>query len=457
MKKNQFLTRKIVCIALLSGQISVAHATNWFALQTVSIPEWGAGTFIGFVQPTLTNIAAGTASNKLTPRPDYVGETSTTGIGSTDAGYLQRARFLVRGNITPDISYYVGSEAGQNAYDYSFGNYAPRIIDANMTFSHLLPLGNRFEVGIIRAPGPEDAMQGFMAFNFLDSFTTATGQLMQPVFYERNVHYAAAAAGGYSVGSAALSGNNGFRYPGVQLENWWMANPKTEIAYGLMIGEYGRQFETGTDNGPIYAGRLQASYLLSEKSDRIFRDDITGYIWYQKADPQLNGVSSSMVRDGFGMTARKGYMQQNGWSGKFEFISGTGNIEAPASFDGVAGVSPAQYDATFYPNSSNRAWGYDASLGWFFSKNIEAVVRYDYYDRLPNIATQDRVFENTGVSLQYHFTPWTRIAMDYIDRRLLVPNPTAILKANGSSGLNLAESTAAAFGNQIDFYAIVAF
>ena len=458
MKKYQTLLKGTVCASLFCCAIPAAQANNWFDLQTVAFPSWGAGRFIGFVQPVFTNISASPAANHLIPRPDYVGETDSTGTGSTSSTYIQRARFLVRGSINPNISYYLGSEAGDNGYDYSFGNYAPRIIDANLTFSNMLPLGNRFEVGVIRAPGPEDAMQGFMVFNFLDLFTSATAQLMQPVFYQAGMHYTSnGTPGGYQVASNYLSGNNGFRYPGVQLENWFMVSPKTEIAYGAMLGEYGRQFETGTDNGQIYAGRIQASYLLSPHSDRIFRDDITGYVWYQEANPQMNGLSNQMIRDGFGMTARKGYMRPNALSAKFEYISGTGNIMAPAAFDQVPGVAPAQYDATFYPGSQNRAYGYDASVGYFFTKNIEAVLRYDWYDRLPNIAVQERVFENRAISLQYHITGWTRIVVDYIDRSLNVPNPLAILKANGQAGLNLAETTGNAIGNQFDLYAIIAF
>ncbi len=177
MKKYQALLKRTVCASLLCSTIPAAHANNWFDLQTVAFPSWGSGRFIGFIQPVFTNISASPAANHLIPRPDYVGETDSTGTGSTSSAYLQRARFLVRGLINPDISYYIGAEAGDNAYTYSFGNYAPRIIDANLTFSNMLPLGNRFEVGVIRAPGPEDAMQGFMVFNFLDLFTSATAQL----------------------------------------------------------------------------------------------------------------------------------------------------------------------------------------------------------------------------------------------------------------------------------------
>ena len=51
---------------------------------------------------------------------------------------MQRARLFIRGSINPDISYCVGTEAGQNGYTYSLGNFAPRIIDANILFSHYL-------------------------------------------------------------------------------------------------------------------------------------------------------------------------------------------------------------------------------------------------------------------------------------------------------------------------------
>jgi len=430
-----------------------AYAVNWFDVQTISLPEWGKGKVIGFLQPVYTNIAANPASNGQTGKFNLVAPT----FDKSSQLFMQRARLFVRGSVNPNISYYVGTEMGENGYDYSFGRYAPRIIDANMVFSNLIP-GVRFEVGNIRAPGPEGAMEGFMDFNFLDLFPTGIAQLMQPTFYTVNpsAPYKLAAPGtkdGYSIPGAHVSGNNGFRYPGVQVENWFMGTRHVEIAYGVMLADYGRLDDTATLNGPIVAGRLQASYLLDDAGGRFFRNDLTGFVWAQQAHPSMNGVSNGMTRDGFGMTYRNGYMQRGGTNVKAEYFEGSGNIAAPAVFNQFPGSTPAQYDQTVYAGSNNKAHGYAMSAGMFMNAHTEFVMRYDYYDRLPNLAPTERVFKNISTAAVYHITPMTKIVMDYVYRSISIPNASAIAVAQRP----LAESTTQSIGNQIDIWAVYAF
>lgn len=451
MKKN-IIALQLASMSLLGGGFCPsANAANWFEIQTVSLPEWGKGTFFGFLEPTYTDMKYTPAINGQIPKADYIGPTfdNTTDIA------MQRARLFLRGNVTPDISYYLGAEGGQNGYTYSYGNYAPRMIDANMTFSHFIP-GVRVEVGIIRAPGPEGAMEGFMDFNFLDQFPTVIGQLMQPSFYDKSTTYRSVGNGGFAVPTIDMSSNNGFRYPGVQAEDWFRLKPNLELAYGVMLGDNGLQFDPGTTNGPIAAGRLQMSYLFDNGKGRFFRNDLTGFVWYQQSRPELNGTSSTMVRDGFGFTYMRNYMQPGGTTLKAEYIAGTGDIAAPAAFNSAPGLSPGQYDTTFYPGSSNRAYGYDISSGYCITSKIELNLRYDYYDRLPNLAAQERIFKDVGAGIQYHFSPLTRVVADYFVRRVDIPNPSAI-GAAGSPALNLANSTVNGIGNEFNIYAVFAF
>ncbi|MHB1677611.1 MAG: hypothetical protein ACYCSS_08775 [Sulfuriferula sp.] len=449
--KKKVIALQLATLALIGGSIcQPAHATNWFQVQTESLPEWGKGTLIGFLEPNYTDAQHTPATNGQIPKADLTAPL----FNSTADIMLQRARLFIRGSINPDISYYVGTEAGQNAYTYSFGNYAPRIIDANVLFSHYIP-AVRVELGIIRAPGPEGAMEGFMGFNYLESFPPVIAQLMQPSFYSKNMNYGQIGkTGGYAVPGADISGNNGFRYPGIQAEDWFMLQPHLELAYGLMLGDNGRQFESGTSNGPIGAGRLQMSYLLDDGRGRFFRNDITGFIWYQQSHPELDGTSNTMIRDGFGFTYRDGYMVTGGKSLKAEFINGTGDIAAPAAFNFMPGMQPAQYDTTFYPGSNNRAYGYDISSGYFVNRNIEMTLRYDYYDRLPNLAAQERVFTDLGAGVEYHITPLTRIVADYFFRNVNIPNPSAIGNAGAQ---NFAESVVNGIGNEFNVYAVLAF
>ncbi len=450
-----------------------ANAANWFTIQTISLPEWGSGQFIGFLQPLYTDIQAssvivnGYPHAPVTDQTAHFNEVAPT-FDSSSQLYMQRARFFVRGSIgNPDISYYVGVEAGQNGYDYSWGHYAPRVIDANMVFSHYIP-GVRLEIGNIRAPGPEGAMEGFMSFNFLDAFGTGLQQLMQPTFYNNGINYKLATPGtkdGYAVPGGDISGNNGFRYPGIMAEDWFMVAPKVEVAYGAMLADYGKLLDSGTSNGPIVAARLQASYLLGSEKGRFFRNDLTGFIWGQAARPEIGVMpgqptpsSSNMTRDGFGMTYRNGYMVQGGLDVKAEYFEGSGNIAAPAVFNETPGMAavPALYDEIVYAGSNNTANGYDVSGGYFLTKSIEAVLRYDYYDRLPNNAAAERIFQDTSLALEYHVTPLSRIVVDYIDRSIHIPNPSAV-GAAGSLALEQATAVVNSIGNQIDIWAVYAF
>jgi len=88
--------------------------------------------------------------------------------------------------------------------------------------------------------------------------------------------------------------------------------------------------------------------------------------------------------------------------------------------------------------------------------HIELNARYDYYDRLPNIASQERVFKNTALGATYHVTPLTRVAVDYIFRKVEIPHPSAIGTA-GSPTLDLASSIVDGIGNEFHVFAVIAF
>jgi hypothetical protein len=446
------VTIRLAALTIGTVWVSAAvQAANWFEVQTIPPPEFGKAELIGFVQPTYTDYQDNRAANGQIPKADLI----APDYGASDNWAVQRARLFVRGSLTPDITYYVGTEFGQNNYAYSFGHYSPRLIDADMVFSHFVP-GVRFELGIIRAPGPEGGMQGFMDFSFLDLFPTAIGQLMQPSFVNKNAVYKGIANGGFAVPGSDLSGDNGFRYPGIQAMDWFRLQPNLELAYGVMFGVNGRQLEPDTANGSILASRVQLSYLFDDGRGRFFRNDLTGFLWYQHAHPELNDISNTMVRYGFGATYRRDYMKALGENLKVEYMRGTGDIAVPATFNVAPALQATQYDSTLYPDSRNSAHGYTITGGVFLTRNIELNARYDYYDRLPNIASQERVFKTTATGISYHFTPLTRLVLDYAFRKVEIPNPSAIGNA-GNPALNLASSVVGAIGNEINLFAVVTF
>ncbi|MHB1581938.1 MAG: porin, partial [Acidithiobacillus sp.] len=108
--------------------------------------------------------------------------------------------------------------------------------------------------------------------------------------------------------------------------------------------------------------------------------------------------------------------------------------------------------AQVYPGSQNTAHGYYVSGGLFVTRRVEVDLRYDYYNRLPNIAAQNRTFSTWAVGLQYHFTPLTRVILDYYVRSVGVPHPGAIKPSP-----TLAESIANSADNELALQAVIAF
>lgn len=96
-----------------------------------------------------------------------------------------------------------------------------------------------------------------------------------------------------------------------------------------------------------------------------------------------------MVRYGLGATYRRDYTKALGQNLKVEYLRGTGNIAVPPIFNVARGLQAAQYDSVFYPGANNSAHGYTVTTGLFLTHHIELNARYDYYDRLPNIASQE--------------------------------------------------------------------
>ena len=65
-------------------------------------------------------------------------------------------------------------------------------------------------------------------------------------------------------------------------------------------------------------------------------------------------------------------------------------------------------------DKNNEANGGYVNLAYFFiPKKWEAMVRYDYLDRLTNSVEGERKFKTTTLGLSYHFKGPTRIDINY--------------------------------------------
>jgi hypothetical protein len=403
-----------------------AHAANWFSVQGVSpanAPIFGVS---GFVEPSIYAMSGTDAivgKQSAVPNINRVAPNDTQSTMAT----IVRARLMLRGNLNKYISYFFGGEFGSDGFTDIRKKYQPGLIDGHVTFSYIP--GARVEVGLIRAPSAEDAMQGFMANNFV-VLPTVIGQLMQQTFYDSAANYHQANISGkpYLIGGSNTLGVNAYRYPGVQAMDWFRWG-HWELAYGAMVGIYGSVAAGNQSNSPLVAGRLQGSYIFGGKGP--FRSDVTAWVWYQHAQPQLGDQSYGMTRDGIGFQYLQGYMHQWGRRLRFEYIHGSGWISAPSAFSSNAGLTPSAATSNLtntqlYTGSNNKANGYDIEAGLFFTKRIEADIRYDYYDRLPNNPAQQRIFKTWALGLQYHITPLTKIMAGYYFRSLTAPLSSSV-------------------------------
>lgn len=459
MKGNNMFTRKkqgqlkcairlFAVVALVTGSTDSADAANWFKLAGVSPANAPLVNFSGFFIPQYNYINGTKAANDQTPRINLVGPQDT----SSKSFNILFAHIMLRGNINKHISYMLSGEFGNNAFTNIGGNYTPQLMDAHATFSYIP--GARIEVGVIRAPGAEEAMQGYPNFTFGFNYSMVVKQLILQPFYSTNTMYTSGGNGSYSVPGTSILGNNAFRYPGAEAMDWFRVG-KMEYAYGIMVGNFGRTIGTNTSSGPLVAGRIQASYLLKGfgADHGPFRSDLTGFLWYQHANPNFDGSSYAMTREGLGVTYTQGYMHRWGRWAKFEYMRGTGMIEAPAVFNTYLAAPSTLTDAQVYPGSQNKASGYYVSGGLFLTNRLELDMRYDFYDRLPNIASQERVYKTWAIGGQYHITKFTKISVDYFVRNIRIPNLSSIPPAQRA----LSQSVAGAADNELTISAFVAF
>ncbi|MDD2876531.1 MAG: hypothetical protein PHT60_06920 [Acidiphilium sp.] len=360
------------------------------------------------------------------------------GLNSSDVLNALRARLIIRGYINQYLSYFIAGEFGNNGYTNPGTGYAPELQDGHVTVSYIPDV--RVSAGIIRAPGPEDAMQGYMAYNFT-AFPAVIQQLMFQNFYNPRptTHYTAS-AGGYLVPESGIQGSNAFRYTGIAAEDWFRSGP-WEFAYDTMVGSFSPPTAIGQPgDGPIFAARMQQSYIFSGHG--TYRSDITAFAWYQYAHPQFNDRFYALSREGLGVTYMQNYMEQGGHWFKAEYMQGAGMIDTPPAFGiNLATIkTPSLYNTQVYPGIDNHAYGYYAGFGVFVVPRIDIDFRYDYYNRLPNNKAQNRVFKTFTTGVQYHFTPLNKIMINYAIRSLAVPYPDAAPSASRAIVKSISQS-----------------
>ena len=204
-KHKKYAIYALAVVGLAAGSIDVAAAANWFKLEGISPAHAPLLNFCGFFIPLYKYMNGTMAENGQIPRFNLVAPQDT----SSKSFNILFAHIMLRGNINKHISYMLAGEFGNNQFTHVAGNYTPQLMDAHATFSYVP--GARFEVGIIRAPGPEEDMQGYPNFAFGFNYSTVVQQLMLQPFYSTNTDYRSGPYESYSVPGKNIMGNNAFR------------------------------------------------------------------------------------------------------------------------------------------------------------------------------------------------------------------------------------------------------
>lgn len=422
------MKREMIAGVLLASlvQSHTSVAANWFQLQNNEMPGAKAYRFWGFIQPQFVSNEGKAVSGITVPSPglaSYNGRTAVFNQVGPDLSHgeqfqIFRARPGVRGVIpgtNAKINYFLLAELGNNGLTRE---RSAVITDATVSFNYIP--GMRVRVGLGRLPVGEEAMLGEPAMDYIN-FTGATDGLLNERFV---TPYANAARThspilGVPLKQSKLAGAvGGYRDVGVEVYDWF-ARGKWEYSYAVMVSRangIGFNTENNPGNHDI-SGRLQASCIFGGKGPK--REDVTVYIWHQAGKRAYAGSDYSRIREGVGAKYVHGSLRLGG-----EYIRGSGMIyvgpNPPFNDAGAPAFEPVTLVAV---EASNTANGYYIDMGWTILPKIEADLRYDTYDRLPNSTFDERKFTTWTLGGQYFYNHNLRFTVNYEFRKLQSPAP----------------------------------
>ncbi len=446
--KNKILASALT-IALT--QTPGAFAANWFELQNSEAS--GAETYKlwGFIQPQYVQNAGGEVKGIAAPAglAAYNGQNPIFNevgpdLNSRDKLQIFRARPGIRGVVPgtdEKINYFVLGELGNNGLTRE---RSAILTDASVSFNYIP--GARVRMGLGRLPLGEEAMLGEPAIDYIN-YSNVTDNLLNERFVIPYVNTTRTHSPvlGVPFQQAKVTGAVGaFRDVGVEIYDWF-THDQWEYAYALMVSQgNGVSFDRDASSGNHdVTGRLQASYIFGGKGPK--REDVTVFAWRQSGDRAFAGSNYSRVREGVGAKYVKSHLRASA-----EFIRGKGMIyvgsNPPFNDIGAPAFEPVDLMAV---ESSNEASGYYLDMGWKFTREWEADIRYDVFDKLSNSAFDERISKTWTVGGQYFYSPALRFVVNYEFRTLITPDIGVGTTAAQQTQLRDAGLIADAMGNRL--------
>ena len=462
------------CTAMLggvSGVVTTANAANWLMLQGTEKPGVsGRAKLWGFIQPTYLS----TKDTKL-PAGPFAGQNSQFNVHQPDLAssstfQVQRARIGVRGIAMPldsNVNYFILAELGNNGItQVGGGSGSVKLTDATVTLNHIK--GMRVRVGQMKVPMAEEVYQGIMTFNYVNFTNMANQQLIERPFWTDGGTACNITQPDLVAGTSVRSSDNYLRYcngdaqtqfrssavavrdTGIQLFDTFKSDGGWEHSYALLYGNGG----ANKDNRD---GEFDTTVYWS--SEKVFggkgpwRDHMKMFAWntsgkrtlYDSATLNAGGSLESAEKlydrnlSGIGFIYQKDKIRF--WT---EFTQAEGMIFTGSTGGAVPGaVSNAGTDvAQFTMSPTGESDGGYVDFGYKITPKIELDIRYDWYNRVTNLAAgAERKYETTTLGFQYKFNKKTKFMVNYEIREFNSPNtPPASAPLPGSGPNRIAES-----------------
>lgn len=420
MGDKKLFQRTLISAALILGfaTTGTASAVDWLMLQgTEPAAASPRAKVWGFIQTVYQkDFSSANASGQYVP-PKLLGPNLNARSGFN----INRARIGVRGTgfpIDEHVNYFLLLELGNNATTTnSTGSTFAKLTDASITLNYIP--GARIRTGLFKYPGAEEGFQGIQTFDYINFSEATNGMLLERfpnALYTPNV--AAQTLAQFQSTGGSLNGFNSpagaFRDTGIELFDAFDLGRDWGLSYAAMVGQgSGIQFNNVDGKYDTYL-YLSTEKILGGTGPKA--NGLKFFVWNQTGqrmadvtnDATANPVLYKRDRSGLGVK----YMNKP-CRVTAEYITANGMIfegpDKPSFYFAVPGNA-----ANLANNGATaKANGWYLEGGWYIpNAKWELDARYDTTDFNTGHIDEHK-FSKWTLGTQYHFTPMTRVTVNY--------------------------------------------